>query len=65
MTPLLKQNKKSQDPRVKNVKLKLGVIENPIYKMMILLQQNKKRREPGEKCHARTMMHSKPINLSR
>jgi hypothetical protein len=31
---------------------------------MILLQQNKKRREPGKKCHARTMMHSKPIKLS-
>ncbi len=23
-----------------------------VYKMMILLQQNKKRREPGKKCHA-------------
>jgi hypothetical protein len=26
---------------------------------MMLLQQNKKRREPGKKCHARTVMHSK------
>ncbi len=25
--------------------------------LMILVQQNKNRREPGEKCHARTMMH--------
>ncbi len=32
--------------------------------MMIFLQQNKKRRETGEKCHGRTMMHSKPIHLS-
>jgi hypothetical protein len=27
--------------------------------MMILLHQNKKRREQGKKCHDRTMMHSK------
>ncbi len=26
--------------------------------MIILKQQKKKRREQGEKCHARTMMHS-------
>ena len=32
---------------------------------MIWLQQNKKRWEPGKKCHARTMMHSKPIKLSK
>ena len=32
--------------------------------MMILLQQNKKRRESGEKCHSRTVIHSKAINLS-
>jgi hypothetical protein len=23
-----------------------------VFRMMILLQQNKKRRDPGEKCHA-------------
>jgi len=32
--------------------------------MMILLQPIKKRREPGGKCHARTMTHRKPIKLS-
>jgi hypothetical protein len=32
---------------------------------MILLHLSKKRREPGEKCHARTMMHSKPAKLSK
>jgi hypothetical protein len=31
--------------------------------LMILLQQNKKRRETGKKCHARSMIHSKPVNL--
>jgi chorismate mutase len=31
--------------------------------IMILLQQNKRRREPGKKCHARTMMHSKSVKL--
>jgi hypothetical protein len=28
------------------------------------IRQNKRRREPGKKCHARTMMHSKPVKLS-
>jgi type III secretory pathway component EscS len=32
---------------------------------MILLQLNTKRREPGEKCHAVTMMHRKPVKLSK
>ena len=36
-----------------------------VFVMMIVFQQNKKRREPGNKCHARTMMHIKPINLSK
>jgi hypothetical protein len=31
---------------------------------VILLQQNKRRRKPGKKCHARTVMHSKPVKLS-
>jgi len=26
--------------------------------------QNKKRSDPGKTCHARTMMHSKPIKIS-
>ena len=32
--------------------------------LMILLQQNKRRWESGKKCHATTMMHSKPVTLS-
>jgi hypothetical protein len=32
--------------------------------LMILLQQNKRRWESGKKCHARTMIHSKPVKLS-
>ncbi len=32
--------------------------------MMILLQPNTKRREPGGKCHTITMMHRKPVKLN-
>jgi hypothetical protein len=31
---------------------------------MILLHQNKKRRESGKKCHTRTVIHSKEIKHS-
>jgi hypothetical protein len=30
-----------------------------------LLQVTKKRRDPGGKCHTRTMIHSKTVNLSK
>ena len=33
-------------------------------RLMILLQENEKRREPGKKCDTRNMMHSNPIKLS-
>jgi hypothetical protein len=29
------------------------LINRPVVSLFILLQQNKKRREPGKKCHAR------------
>ena len=35
----------------------------PLVRVMILLHQNKKRRESGKKCHTRTMMCSKPVKL--
>jgi hypothetical protein len=31
--------------------------------MMILLQQNKKGRESGKKCHTNTVMYSKSLNF--
>jgi hypothetical protein len=57
MMILLQRNKKSH-PGSCLFPLKQKIL------MMILLQQNKRRRDPGEKCHARTMMHSKPAKLS-
>ena len=32
---------------------------------MILLQQNKKGRESGEKCHTKDMMSMNPVNLTK
>ena len=51
--------------RGKGLEAVLGVENDYQINMMILLQQNKERRETGRKCHNGTMMHSKPINLSK
>ena len=42
--------------RQKEIKM---VIQRGHKVKMIVLQQNKKRRESWKKCHDRTMMHSK------
>jgi len=55
---------KLQD-KVKNAKrmkddfrMKMNILIQFLFKKMIALWQNKKRREPREQCHARTMIHS-------
>jgi hypothetical protein len=47
--------------RLERMKLGSGINDRDD---MILLHQNKKRRESGEKYHTRTMMHSNPIKFS-
>jgi len=39
------------------------VSDGLLLSLLILLQQNKKRREQWKKCHARTMMHNEACEV--